>query len=185
MKNKNNLKQEDIQLFRKSIGEVVKTRQNTVLLKKKLWKQSFSPKKYSEVDNNFFNPAEEFIPEKFRVSPTDEIRFSRLGIQSKIFRKLKRGQLPILANLDLHGMTLYNAKLALKQFISKMHCYKAQSCVRLIHGKGYGSKDGIPKLKQHLQGWLQEEKNVLAYSSCTYHDGGTGAIYVLLKRRRG
>jgi DNA-nicking Smr family endonuclease len=181
MNDKLTINPEDIALFRKTVGKVISIKQN----KAKLTKAITSDKQLSRKrkDENL-KPAtyyEEFIPENFRVSATDQLQFKRSGIQDKLFQKLKRGQLSISSNLDLHGMTIFNAKITFNQFMLQTRTPNRQTCVRVIHGKGYGSKDGLPKIKQNIQLWLQEDKNVLAYSSCRPADGGTGAIYLLIK----
>ena len=178
MNKKLNLDPEDVALFRQSIGKVVAVKQKTVVMDKPL---STRPHAIAAAGNTSSHYFEEFVPEEFRVTSSDYIQFKRSGLQDKVFHKLKRGQLPIKAYLDLHGMTTYNAKLALDQFLAQRRQIKNQSCIRVIHGKGYGSKDGRPKIKQYIQIWLQNDKNVLGYASCTPTDGGTGAIYLLLK----
>ena len=73
------------------------------------------------------------------------------------------------------------AKIALDQFMAQIQHTGRQICIRIIHGKGYGSKDGFPVIKRQTQQWLQCNISVLAYCSCRPSDGGTGAIYVLVK----
>ena len=163
------------------MGEVVPIIQNTVDLDKQTFKKFTSPVFNHSDYNDTAIHNDEFIPESFRVSAVDQIQFKRTGLQDKIYRKLTRGQIPIVACLDLHGMTAYKAKIALQKFLTRMHLVIGQSCVRIIHGKGYGSKHGQPVIKQNVQIWLQENRYVLAYCSCRPSDGGTGAIYLLLK----
>jgi DNA-nicking Smr family endonuclease len=181
MNDKQTLNPVDVELFRRSIGEVVAVKQNTVLLGKPSPTRNASQALSINDNDHSSIHGEEFLAEEFRVSAAELIEYKRSGLQNKVFRKLKRGQLPIVAMLDLHGMSIYDAKNALDRFLARTREFKIQSCARVIHGKGYGSKDGLPKLKQYIQIWLQENKNVLAYSSCTLSDGGSGALYLLLK----
>ncbi len=81
----------------------------------------------------------------------------------------------------MHGMKLDKAKSAFERFLGQTSHTPGQYCVRIIHGKGLGSKDGVPVLKLSVQQWLQCNKNVLAYCSCRPSDGGPGAVYVLVK----
>jgi DNA-nicking Smr family endonuclease len=53
--------------------------------------------------------------------------------------------------------------------------------VRIVHGKGYGSKDGEPVLKQTIRRWLTQMEAVSAYAECSERDGGAGAVQVLLQ----
>jgi DNA-nicking Smr family endonuclease len=115
------------------------------------------------------------------VATGDELFFKRPGIQQRVMEKLRRGQFAIEKELDLHGMTVINAETALKQFLS--HCQKNNyRCVRIIHGKGHGSKDKKPVIKNRLNHCLQKNSAILAFCSARPVDGGTGAIYVLIKR---
>jgi len=109
------------------------------------------------------------------------LSFQRSGIQHSLFKQLRNGQLKTEAQLDLHGMTISIAHQQLADFIYE--CRKDRlRCVRIIHGKGWGSKDNKPILKTKLNAWLQQEDNVLAFCSTPIEDGGTGAVYVLLRR---
>ena len=96
-------------------------------------------------------------------------------------RKLTRGGYSVQAEIDLHGMTLAEAKPRLRDFIQ----YSAQQehlCVRIVHGKGLGSGHSGPVLKNAVNRWLRQWDSVLAFVSTRQVDGGTGAVYVLLER---
>jgi len=111
----------------------------------------------------------------------DELSFSRNGVQNSVIRKLRRGQYRVEAELDLHRLTANQAQKALLEFI--IHCKRRHlRCVRIIHGKGLGSKDQRPVLKGRVNQWLQQWDDVLAFSSARPCDGGTGATYVLLRK---
>ena len=111
----------------------------------------------------------------------EELLFTRLGVQHKTFRKLRRGEFSIEAELDLHGQTKIEARQTIVQFLH--HCREQRMrCVRIIHGKGHGSHQKRPVLKQYVNHWLRQRDEVLAFCSARPVDGGTGAVYVLLKR---
>lgn len=112
--------------------------------------------------------------------PGDSLSFRKNRIQKKTFQKLKKGQYGIEAELDLHGMTIAEAQAALARFIHAAH-EKNIRCVQIIHGKGYGSSHQGPKLKPMVNQWLRQRKEILAFCSARPADGGTGAVYVLLK----
>ena len=113
----------------------------------------------------------------------DVLFFSRAGIQQKVQKKLRRGELPIEEELDLHGYTVNEAKTAIQDFLYE--CKRQHiRYIRIIHGKGYRSDQKIPVLKTHVAYWLPQLNNVLAFSSALPKDGGTGAIYVILKSSR-
>ena len=114
------------------------------------------------------------------MQPGDSLSFRGYRIRKNTFRKLKRGQYSIGAALDLHGMTIAEAKIALMEFI-KASREKNIQCVQVIHGKGHGSHNQAPKLKPMVNQWLQKREEILAFCSARPVDGGTGAVYVLLK----
>lgn len=113
----------------------------------------------------------------------DVLFFARAGIQQKAQKKLRRGELPIEEELDLHGYTVNEAKIAIQDFLYE--CKRQHiRYIRIIHGKGYRSDQKIPVLKTHVAYWLPQVSDVLAFSSAQARDGGTGAIYVILKSSR-
>jgi len=123
--------------------------------------------------------SEDYDPAELELG--DELLFSRSGLQHGLLRKLRRGQFSIRMQLDLHGMTVAEARLALTQFLLDCRAANAR-CVRIIHGKGHGSLHKQPVLKGKVNKWLQQRDEVLAFCSARIEDGGTGAVYVLLKR---
>ena len=114
------------------------------------------------------------------IDSSEELSYRTDGIQDSVFRRLKRGAYRVGDELDLHGLRSGEAKQAVAQFLA--HCQQRDiRCVRIIHGKGLRSKGDGPVLKQHLDGWLRRRDDVLAYCSARPQDGGTGAVYVLLR----
>ena len=121
-----------------------------------------------------YNPEE--------LQPGDTIRFNRPGIQNTILRKLQRGHYKIAAEIDLHGMSGTMALEALTRFIEQAQ-RSSSRCIRVIHGKGHRSSNHGPVLKPLVHRWLSKRDDVLAFCSARPTDGGTGALYVLLKRK--
>ncbi len=108
------------------------------------------------------------------------LSFAKPGLQNNVLRRLRRGQYSVEGELDLHGLTRREARQALWAFLQRMERRGAR-CVRIIHGKGRrSSKEAV--LKQAVDGWLRQAQGVLAFCSARREDGGTGAVYVLLKR---
>ncbi|MEN8174791.1 MAG: Smr/MutS family protein [Pseudomonadota bacterium] len=110
------------------------------------------------------------------------LEFRRPGIQKRLFQDLRRGVLEPTATLDLHGLRVVEARDALVRFLGQSTRARRR-CVRIIHGKGYGSDHRQPVLKQKVNQWLLQRQEVLAFCSAPRWDGGTGAVYVLLARR--
>jgi DNA-nicking Smr family endonuclease len=109
------------------------------------------------------------------------LRFHRQHVGRRTMRKLSRGGFSVQAEIDLHGMTLAEAKPRLLDFV-QYNADQGRLCVRVVHGKGLGSGNRGPVLKSAVNAWLRRWKNVLAFVSTRQVDGGTGAIYVLLQR---
>ncbi len=111
----------------------------------------------------------------------DELEYRQDGVQLTVMRKLKRGQYACQAELDLHGMTVQEARPLVASFLERARL-KNLRCVRIIHGKGLRSRQSGPVLKGKVAGWLQHRNEVLAFCSARPVDGGTGALYVLMRR---
>lgn len=108
------------------------------------------------------------------------LRYQRASIGRKTMRKLARGGYRVAAEMDLHGMTVAEAKPRLVDFIN--HCVaRGHECVRIVHGKGLGSGDRGPVLKRGVNRWLRQLDQVLAFAPARQADGGHGAVNVLLK----
>lgn len=112
----------------------------------------------------------------------DRLHFQRSGLQFRLLQQFKRGKIMPQASLDLHRLTIREAEDAVLQFLSNA-LTRQYRCVHIVHGKGRMTKDGqLAKLKNCLDHWLRQHRCVLAYTSAQPKDGGTGAIYILLKR---
>lgn len=111
----------------------------------------------------------------------EAIAYARPGVQRRTLRKLRRGQYSVMAEVDLHGLTVDPARRLLADFLND--CRRRQlGCVRIIHGKGRRSPNSGPVLKSKVDRWLRQRDDVLAFCSARPVDGGTGAVYVLLGR---
>ncbi|MBM3803117.1 MAG: hypothetical protein FJW26_12525 [Acidimicrobiia bacterium] len=98
---------------------------------------------------------------------------------------LRTGHFAVQAHLDLHGLSILDARDLFEKFIRDC-VWRAYGCVRIVHGRGQHSTDGLPLLKEHLQKWLCSRRmgrHIVAYTSARLRDGGGGALYVLLKRK--
>jgi DNA-nicking Smr family endonuclease len=115
-----------------------------------------------------------------QLATGDELSFRRPHIPEDVLLQLRRGRYSVDAEIDLHGMTAAEAKAALRSFFGSAVA-SSHGCVRVIHGKGRGSGPRGPVLKNTVNHWLQREEHVLAFGSARAIDGGSGAVYVLLK----
>jgi len=124
----------------------------------------------------------------FDITDTDEyVEGTVNGLDIRLVRKLRTGEFSRQAALDLHGMTSDAAQLEVEKFIFGA-VRMGLRCVLIVHGRGRNSPGQIPVLKDRLQQWLTRAKLarlVLAFATARPHDGGPGAMYVLLRRERG
>jgi DNA-nicking Smr family endonuclease len=111
----------------------------------------------------------------------DAVSFRRTTVREDTLRKLRRGQFAREAEIDLHGLTRHAAQAALRQFLNEC-VLRGLRCIRVIHGKGLRSGPAGPVLKEGVDHWLRRLDNVAAFASARPADGGTGALYVLLRR---
>lgn len=127
------------------------------------------------------HPISDQISEQ--VSAEQRLSFARSGFSKQRLLSLKRGDYPAEARLDLHKMTIDHARTALQEFLHQAKTDGLRSLL-IIHGKGTHSRQAYPAIKNAVNSWLQQIPDVLAFTSATAQDGGTGALYVLLKRQR-
>lgn len=120
------------------------------------------------------------------VKPLDPwyvLAFKRPGIQNGVFRKLKQGRYEAQSRLDLHRMTTERARREIFDFVEECHRLGLRS-VLVIHGKGTGGENTAQGsiLKGCVDQWLRELPVVQAFHSAQPPHGGTGAVYVLLRK---
>ncbi|MFQ3333656.1 MAG: DNA-nicking Smr family endonuclease [Woeseiaceae bacterium] len=173
---------DEIDLFRNTLNNTKpiksqKSQKNPPFRKKLTAKASFTKKDNQNVLTESLNVDIDLQEE----NNSDILRFHRSNITPKIMKKLSRGTFSVQSELDLHGMTSNEASLVLKLFISES-VQDGLTCVRVIHGKGLGSGPRGPVIKQQVNRLLRRWDQVLAFISARQVDGGTGAVYVLLKK---
>jgi len=115
------------------------------------------------------------------LGPSDELNFKRDGIQHGVFKKLRLGQYPVEARLDLHRMTVDEARQEVFNFLRECMRRGVRSGL-IMHGKGERNPDGIATIKSHLAVWLPQLPDVMAFHSAQKHHGGTGAVYFMLRK---
>jgi len=110
----------------------------------------------------------------------DRLNYRRDEVPPHVLRRLARGQYAAQDELDLHHASAARAEAMLREFLHEAHLHERR-CVRIIHGKGVHSDNGIPVLKNLLDRMLRRRADVLAFHSAPAAQGGTGATLVLLK----
>jgi DNA-nicking Smr family endonuclease len=116
------------------------------------------------------------------IETGEELVFLRDGLSRQLLRKLRRGHWVVEDSLDLHGMNRVQAAASVAAFLRRCGIRKLR-CVRIVHGKGLGSRNREPVLKGKLRKWLAVRDEVLAFCQAPAADGGGGAVLVLLKAR--
>ena len=120
------------------------------------------------------------------VEPLDAwyvLAFKRPGIQHGVYKKLRQGRYEIDARLDLHRLSVKQARMDVHSFIQDAMQYGLRT-VLILHGKGQRKteQEKTDVLKGCVQHWLQELEEVQAFHSAQPVHGGTGAVYVLLRK---
>tara|TARA_R110002072_G_scaffold4280_9_gene30265 strand:- start:639 stop:1205 length:567 start_codon:yes stop_codon:yes gene_type:complete len=115
------------------------------------------------------------------LKSNDVLTFKRPGIQHGVFRKFRLGQYEIDARLDLHKLTVAEARREVFRFLRECVAYELRTAI-ILHGKGDRNPDKIAILKSHLAIWLPQLDEVMAFHSAQKQHGGTGAVYILLKK---
>ena len=113
----------------------------------------------------------------------EELSYARNGVGAQTLSKLRRGHWAMQDELDLHGLTVEQARSALAEFLNRS-VHRGLRCLRIIHGKGLRSKNREPVLKPKLGAWLIQRDEILAFCQARDADGGGGAVVVLLQGRR-
>jgi DNA-nicking Smr family endonuclease len=115
------------------------------------------------------------------VGAEDELYWARDGVQEGQMRKLKAGQVGFEGSLDLHGMNIEKARELLWDFLAEATRLEVR-CVRVTHGKAARTDGRRPLLKSHVNTWLRQHPQVLGFTSALPRHGGTGSLYVMLRR---
>ncbi|MGR5297925.1 DNA endonuclease SmrA [Vibrio mediterranei] len=172
---------DDLDLFQQMMGDVKPIHSDTVELKKThqvsdahlakreaaLWLSEQDPE-YLSID---------YAP---MIKPDDLIEFKRDGMQEGVYRKLRLSKYPLQAKLDLHRRTLKEARDEVVKFLQQ--CMRMDiRTVLIVHGRG--ERSNPPALmKSYLAHWLTQIKDVQCVHSAQRFHGGSGAVYVMLRK---
>jgi DNA-nicking Smr family endonuclease len=128
------------------------------------------------INESLHGPFE--IDDLLAIGDTDS--FLRPGLRRTVLRDLRRGRWSIQNHIDLHGLNRHEAHEAVSQFIAESH-QAGKRCIRIVHGRGFGSpgREGI--LRPLVKAWLSRRKDVLAFCHAPSCDGGEGALWILLQ----
>lgn len=175
---KNNLSDEDKALFRSTVRDVkpldkIKTVTHPKEPKPPLKSRPTTEPKTVRYLSNHYQET---------VGTDTILSYCQTSIPRKRLNQLRRGEIVHEARLDLHGYSPDDAREKLCDFL-ELQQQLQHRCVLIIHGKGSQSGEA-PILKNLVHHWLPQLPTVMAYHSAMPRDGGTGALYVLIKRNR-
>ena len=121
----------------------------------------------------------------FVVADTSEyVEGIGYNVNREIAKRLHNGEFSIQGHIDLHGLTVEQARQAFESFLQESIA-SGRRMVLIIHGRGLSSP-AKPILKTKVIKWLTTgcwRKWVMAFTSARLCDGGAGATYVLLRKR--
>lgn len=182
MSAKKTVSEDDSALFRDAVGDVRSVRNDRIDLteQKPKPKTPATPSKQAD-DSSVMASLLDDLSENDLLETGEHLAYTAEGVQRSILRRLKSGHYSVQADIDLHGYTVEQARIELSGFL-KTARERRHLCVRIIHGKGRRLADSPPRLKPAVNQWLQRNKAVQAFCSARDNDGGTGAVYALLKR---
>ena len=169
---------DDFELFREQMAGISPIKPaNRVSLKQPPRKAWTGETNFDDTENSFaglFSDAPDY------EECPDILNFARSGVQHTVLKRLRQGKLPIESVLDLHGLTVQQARAELIDFLHDCELMELRHVI-IVHGKGYRSKNK-PVIKPMINRWLRVAPGVLAFHTALPEDGGGGAVYVLLKK---
>lgn len=135
------------------------------------------------------NPLQEFMEGKleFTLCATEEyIEGHIVGIDLMTVGKLQNRQYSPEAHIDLHGLNAEQAYHNLIAFFRNSY-QRGLRTVLVVTGKGKNSVNGMPVLRNKVQEWFTKDpfrRVILAFCTAKQEDGGTGALYVLIRKQK-
>ena len=179
--NSNDDAQDDFALFRKEMAEVNRNRRKYGDAdEERPPSRKVAPKPTVKIRRRHLTEVASGAGVMLDQTDGDFLEFCRSGLQKKVLQKLKRGDNDFTALLDLHGHTTAEATRMLSNFVIDALA-AGDRTVLIIHGKGLRSGAFGGVLKQFTASWLKRYAEVQAFCSAQPRDGGTGAVYVLLR----
>ncbi|GLO61596.1 Smr domain protein [Vibrio sp. MACH09] len=172
---------DELDLFQQMMGDVKQIKQDTAELKKQHQvTDAHLARRESAIWLSENNPDYLSLDYAVMLKPDDIIAFKRDGVQEGVFKKLRLGKYPIQARLDLHRKTLKDARDEVVKFLKQ--CLRMDiRTVIIIHGKGERSNPPA-MMKSYLASWLEQINDVMCVHSAQQFHGGSGAVYVLLRK---
>ena len=173
---------DDVGLFRASVADVIPLGRTEKVEHKRRLPGPIPTQRLLDDRETLRDSLSDHLPWDPASETGDELTYARNGMGMQTLRKLRRGHWVTQAELDLHGLSVAEARELLIEFLN-LCARRGLRCVRIIHGKGLRSKNREPVLKQKVGRWLMQRDEILAFCQARPTDGGGGAVVVLLKAR--
>lgn len=170
------------ELFRRAVGTVKPIEDDKV--RSTPSKVAARPRQFEKDERAVMYDAMHDDRDPDELDSGEHLSWRRDGVQNRVMKKLRNGYYSIQDEIDLHGMTVPQAREILTEFVAHAVDNHQSCCVRIIHGKGRKTSTDAPVLKPFVSSWLRQRRFVMAFCSCKPVHGGTGAVYVLLRQKR-
>ncbi|MEC6897795.1 DNA endonuclease SmrA [Photobacterium sp. NCIMB 13483] len=171
----------ELDLFKEMMADVAPIKQDTILIQQK-YQVSEAQLARRLAAQTLANGNIDYLSldNANMVKPDDMIEFKRDGVQLAVFKKMRQGKYDIHARLDLHKKTLSQARDEILAFLKQSQRLDIRT-VMIVHGKG--ERSNPPALmKSFVTTWLEQISDVLCFHSALRQHGGTGALYVMIKK---
>ncbi len=172
---------DELDLFRESVGSVRRLKSDRVHSRPPAPRAI--PAQRQRDENQVMQDLANAPIDYSAVETGEEITYLRPGLQKRVLSRLRRGHWRVQDQIDLHQMNLDAAGRTIRAFLEHAD-RERMSCVKIIHGKGLRSGPQGPQIKRLTARLLSRHDRVAAFASAPPNDGGTGAVYVLLRARR-
>ena len=173
---------DDFSEFNEAVGDVtpLKTEARITLSKQQRDTLAIAQRRQAAITDAKADPNHLSDNHVHMVKPYDIIDYKKDGVQEGVYRKFRLGKYELDARLDLHRKTVQQAREEVYRFIADAMKYDLRTLI-ILHGKG--EKEATPALlKSWTNKWLREFDDVIAFHSAQPQHGGTGAVYVMLRK---
>jgi len=172
---------DELALFRDSVGPVRRIRSSRAETERP--RVRATPRMREADERNVVDELAEASPFDHELETGEELLWLRPGLQKRVLTRLRRGYWSVQDEIDLHQMNIDAATRSIRIFLDEALA-GGKRCVKIIHGKGLRSGPAGPRIKAVTARVLSRHPSVLAFGSAPPTDGGTGAVYVLLRNAR-
>ncbi|MBU4609205.1 Smr/MutS family protein [Achromobacter sp. GG226] len=171
---------EDARVFRRLVGRVTPLKPSGRVRPRGEPPPALPLQRWADDDAVLRESVSDEYGAEWLLESDDSLSYRRSGLGPDVTRKLRRGHWTVTAQLDLHGLRVDEAREAVAEFL-RACVVRERRCVRIIHGKGLGSVNRTPVLKEKVRRWLSQKSEVLAFVEARPNDGGEGVVLALLR----